>query len=55
MNDMICTYIGINAFGKHEECVRRERTGHVDVERIMKRRVGIRAIQDVKIFLRAGS
>lgn len=45
---MICTYIGINAVGKHEECVRRERTGHLVVERIMKRRVRIRTIQDVK-------
>lgn len=45
---MICTYIGINAFGKHEECVRRERTGHLVVEMIKKRRVRIRAIQDAK-------
>lgn len=38
---VICTHIGVDAFGKHEECVRGERAGHLAVKRITKRGVRI--------------
>lgn len=36
---VVCTYVGIQLFGKHEECVRREGAGHLVVEGTIKYRV----------------
>ena len=38
---VICTYVGIHLFGKHEECVRREGAGHLVVKGTIKHRVRI--------------